>query len=214
MKPPPFDYAAPTNLKDALRMLRDVEGSKVLAGGQSLMPILAFRLAAPSLLVDIKNVPGLDQIRIDKDGVHLGARVRWVDIEKSKPLAAAHPLLVAAISHVAHYQIRNRGTVGGSVSHADPAAEMPGVAATCDAVMEISSCDGTRTMPAKDFFQGALQTALGEDEILVGLRLPAWPSGRRWAFEEFARRRGDFALAGALLHYDLEAVCSGVRLLL
>src|SRR5207248_4872203 len=136
------------------------------------------------------------------DGVHLGARVRWRDIEDDKRLRTAHPLLVEAISHVAHYQIRNRGTVGGSLAHADPAAEMPGIAVTCDAQIVVAGPKGTRTVAAGQFFTGALSTVLADDELIVEVRLPAWPRQRRWAFEEFSRRRGDFALASVAVFYD------------
>ena len=128
--------------------------------------------------------------------------VRWRDIQDDKRLATAHPLLAAAIAHVAHYQVRNRGTVGGSMAHADPAAEMPGVAVTCDAEIAVVGKAGARTIKAADFFHGALTTALEPDEIITEVRLPAWPAGRRSAFQEFARRRGDFAMSGVALFYD------------
>jgi carbon-monoxide dehydrogenase medium subunit len=131
--------------------------------------------------------------------------VRWCDIESDARLRTAHPLLVAAIAHVAHYQIRNRGTVGGSMAHADPAAEMPGIAMACEAEIVVMGKEGPRTIKAADFFQGALTTALKADEIIVEIRLPAWPARRRWGFQEFARRRGDFALAAAALFYDTDA---------
>jgi len=130
--------------------------------------------------------------------------VRWRDIEDDISLDSAHPLLKAAIAHVAHYQIRNRGTVGGSIAHADPAAEMPGIAMTCDAEIAVVGKSGAHVIQAADFFQGALTTALTSDEIIVEVRLPAWPQGRRWGFKEFARRRGDFALAAAAVFYDLD----------
>ena len=128
--------------------------------------------------------------------------VRWRDIEDDARLATAHPLLKAAIAHVAHYQIRNRGTVGGSIAHADPAAEMPGIAMTCDAEIAVVGKSGARVIQAADFFQGPLMTALTPDEIITEIRLPAWPARRRWGFQEFARRRGDFAMAGAAVFYD------------
>ena len=128
--------------------------------------------------------------------------VRWRDIEDDARLATAHPLLKAAIAHVAHYQIRNRGTVGGSIAHADPAAEMPGIAMTCDAEIAVVGKAGARVIQAADFFQGPLMTALTPDEIITEIRLPAWPARRRWGFQEFARRRGDFAMAAAALFYD------------
>jgi aerobic carbon-monoxide dehydrogenase medium subunit len=130
--------------------------------------------------------------------------VRWCDIEKHSGLGRAHPLLVEAVRHVAHYQIRNRGTVGGSLAHADPAAELPGIALACDAEIEVAGPKGRRTIAARDFFVESLTTALAADEMIESMRLPAWKAGRCWAFEEFARRRGDFALAGVALFYDLE----------
>jgi aerobic carbon-monoxide dehydrogenase medium subunit len=203
MKLPPFDYACPATLSEAVALLASRDGdAKALAGGQSLVPMLAFRLAQPALLVDLRKLADLRGIRISDQGVTLGAMVRWREIEDDERLASAHPLLQAAIAHVAHYQIRNRGTVGGSVAHADPAAEMPGIAMTCDAEIAVVGTSGARTIQAADFFQGALTTALTSDEIIVEIRLPAWPKARRWGFQEFARRRGDFAMAAAAVFYD------------
>jgi carbon-monoxide dehydrogenase medium subunit len=206
MKLPAFEYASPSTLDEAVALLASRNGNaKVISGGQSLMPLLAFRLAAPELLVDLKKLRGLDQIRIGDDGVRLGAKVRWCDIENDARLADSHPLLAEAIKHVAHYQIRNRGTVGGSVAHADPSAEMPAIAMTCAAELTIVGTKGTRIEQAQDFFKGSLSTSLAADEILTEIHLPRWPAKRRWAFLEFARRRGDFAMAGVALHYDLDA---------
>ncbi len=202
MKLPPFDYACPTTLPEAVELLAAHDDAKAIAGGQSLVPMLAFRLAQPSLLVDLRKLADLRGIRISDAGVTLGAMVRWRDIEDDERLETAHPLLKAAISHVAHYQIRNRGTVGGSIAHADPAAEMPGIAMTCDAEIAVVGKSGVRVIQAADFFQGALTTALTTDEIIVEIRLPAWPASRRWGFQEFARRRGDFAMAAAAVFYD------------
>ena len=202
MKLPPFDYACPTTLPEAIQLLASNDDAKAIAGGQSLVPMLAFRLSQPSLLVDLRKLADLRGIRISDAGVTLGAMVRWRDIEEDERLETAHPLLKAAISHVAHYQIRNRGTVGGSIAHADPAAEMPGIAMTCDAEIAVVGKSGARVIQAADFFQGALTTALTTDEIIVEIRLPAWPAGRRWGFQEFARRRGDFAMAAAAVFYD------------
>jgi CO/xanthine dehydrogenase FAD-binding subunit len=204
MKLPQFEYACPTTLHDAVALLAARAGdAKALAGGQSLMPMMAFRISQPSLLVDLRKLPGLREIKISADGVRLGAMVRWRDIEDDARLNVAHPLLKAAIAHVAHYQIRNRGTVGGSIAHADPAAEMPGIAVTCDAEIAVMGKAGARTIKASDFFLGALTTALASDEIITEVRLPAWPARRRWGFQEFARRRGDFAVAGVAAFYDL-----------
>jgi aerobic carbon-monoxide dehydrogenase medium subunit len=205
MKFPAFEYACPASVAEAVALLAQAGGAaKPLAGGQSLLPTMAFRLAAPSLLVDLRKIPDLDRIEIETDGTRLGARVRWRDIEKDARLATAQPLLAAAIAHVAHYQVRNRGTIGGSLAHADPAAEMPGVAVTCDAGLTLTGVKGTRKVAAADFFLGALSTVLEPDELIVEVRLPPWPPGRRWAFQEFARRRGDFAMAGVALDYDTD----------
>jgi carbon-monoxide dehydrogenase medium subunit len=202
VKLPQFDYAAPASLQEAVALLASRPGAKALAGGQSLIPTMAFRLAAPSLLVDLRKIDILGGITIEEDFVRLGALVRWRDIQSHRELKAAHPLLVAAVEHVAHYQIRNRGTVGGSLAHADPAAELPGIAVTCDARIVVRGSQGERTVPAKDFFLGALSTALADDELIVELRLPAWPRERRWGFEELSPRRGDFAYAGVAAFYD------------
>ena len=202
MKLPPFDYACPTTLPEAIALLASHDDAKPIAGGQSLVPMLAFRLAQPTLLVDLRKLADLRGIRISDAGVTLGAMVRWRDIEDDERLESAHPLLKAAIAHVAHYQIRNRGTVGGSIAHADPAAEMPGIAITCDAEIAVVGKSGAHVIQAADFFQGALTTALTPDEIIFEIRLPAWPAGRRWGFQEFARRRGDFAMAAAAVFYD------------
>src|SRR5438132_2630957 len=207
MKPPAFDYRAPLTLDEAVALLASDPGAKLIAGGQSLMPILNFRLAAPSLLVDLRHLPGLDRIDITPDGVRLGAKVRWRDIEDDRRLASAHPLLCAAVAHVAHYQIRNRGTVGGSLAHADPAAELPGIAVTCEGEIDIVGSAGRRSIRATECFTGPLTTALRRDEIITELRLPSWPAGRRWGFEEFALRQGDFALAGIALYDDEDRQC-------
>jgi carbon-monoxide dehydrogenase medium subunit len=205
MKPPVLEYAAPVSVDEAVKLLASRNGdAKVISGGQSLMPMLAYRLASPELLVDLKYLKNLDAIAIGEDGVRLGAKVRWCDIEADKRLTVSHPLLAEAIKHVAHYQVRNRGTVGGSVAHADPSAEMPGIALTCEAKLTIVGASGTRIEDVADFFVGPLQTTLEPDEILTEIHLPAWNAERKWAFLEFARRKGDFAMAGVALFYDLD----------
>jgi carbon-monoxide dehydrogenase medium subunit len=166
------------------------------------MPMMAFRLATPTVLVDLAHVAGLDTIDIGPDGIRLGALVTWRDIELSTALPTAHPLLSEAVSHIAHYQIRNRGTVGGSLANADPASELCGIAVTCDAQIEMTGSHGQRTLPAESLFTGALITTLAPDELITAISFPPWPTARRWAFMEFARHRGDFALAGVALHYD------------
>ena len=206
MKLPPFEYACPATLSEAVALLASHNGeAKALAGGQSLVPMMAFRVAQPALLVDLRKLPGLNEIKIGGDGVRIGALVRWRDILDDKRLTTVHPLLQAAVSHVAHYQIRNRGTVGGSLAHADPASEMPGIAVTCDAEISVTGKGGARVIKAADFLLGALTTALEPDEIITEVRLPPWPANRRFGFQEFARRRGDFAMAGIALFYDPDA---------
>jgi carbon-monoxide dehydrogenase medium subunit len=206
MKLPNFEYLAPSSPAEVVALLAAHRGeAKIIAGGQSLLPTMAFRLAQPAYLVDLRNVEGMNRIVIDDSGVRLGARTRWRDIEDDARLATAHPLLKEAITHVAHYQVRNRGTVGGSLAHADPAAEMPCIAATCEAELTLLGPEGERRVKAADFFLGPLTTALADDEMILEVRLPRWPARRRWAFLEFARRPGDFALGGVALYYDLDA---------
>jgi carbon-monoxide dehydrogenase medium subunit len=203
MKLPAFEYAAPDTLPEALEILSRHRGeARVLAGGQSLIPLLAFRMAAPSMLVDLRKLAGLDRISITSTGIELGAMVRWCDIEESKPLQGAHPLLVAAIACVAHYPIRSRGTIGGSLAHADFAAELPGIAVVCDAEIEVVSARGTRRILAREFFLSPLTTALHDDEVITALALPHWPRGRLWGYREFSRQRGGFPLAGVAVYYD------------
>jgi len=203
MKLPPFEYSCPEKLADAVALMAAHGGeAKALAGGQSLVPMLAFRVASPSLIVDLRKVDELRRIGIAADGVTLGAMVRWREILENAELRAAHPLLAAAIGQVAHYQIRNRGTVGGSLAHADPAAELPCIAVTCEAEIAVIGAGGARTIAAADFFRGPLNTALLPDELIRDIRLPPWPPRRRFGFVEFARRSGDFALAAAAVFHD------------
>ncbi len=204
MKPAPFDYLRPATLDEAIAMLAGHDRARPIAGGQSLLPVMNFRLAMPPVLVDIGRLAGLREIAITAEAVTLGALVRWSDIERDSRLDSAHPLLAEAVRHVAHYQIRNRGTVGGSLAHADPAAELPGIAIACGGAILVAGSGTRREIPAAQFFLGALSTALEPHELIIGLRLPAWKPGRRWGFQEFSRRRGDFALAGAAVHFDLD----------
>lgn len=206
MKLPDFDYAAPASLSEAVALLAAGDGAaRPLSGGQSFLPVMAFRLAEPGLLVDLRKIPDLRGVEVSASGVRIGAMTRWRDILDSTTLKEAAPLLPEAIEHVAHYQVRNRGTIGGSLAHADPAAEMPAVALALDAVIEAVGSKGKRDIAAGDLFTGPLMTSLAHDEIIVAVRLPAWPKGRAYAFEEFARRRGDFALAGVAVRYDADA---------
>ena len=161
MKPSAFEYKSPATLSEAVSLLTAGNGNaKLIAGGQSLMPMLAFRLAAPELLVDLKRIRDLDAIAITEDGIALGAKVRWCDIAADRRLVTAHPLLAEAIRHVAHYQIRNRGTVGGSMAHADPSAEMPGIALTCDARLDDHRRWRQAGRRGRELLPRALQTSL------------------------------------------------------
>jgi carbon-monoxide dehydrogenase medium subunit len=213
MKPAPFDYLAPTSLGQALDAVADHERDvKVLAGGQSLIPVMNLRMGHPEVLVDICRIPELQQLSVADDGaLHIGAGVRQATVLADERTGAGWPLLRAAIRNIGHPQIRSRGTVCGSLAHADPAAELPAVAMALGATMVIRSRSGERRVPADDFFLAPFTTALAEDEILVEVVLPAAPVDAGWAFEEFATRRGDFATAGAavLLARDGDMVDSG-----
>ena len=205
MKLPKFDYVRPNSVKEAITLLEKANGEgKLIAGGQSLIPVLAFRLAAPELLVDVSQLEELRGIRISKKWIDIGAATRWCDIQADARLKTAHPLLFEAISHVAHYQIRSRGTVGGSIVHADPSAELPAVAMTCDAKIAIQGRRGKREVATSDFLKSALVTDIHDDELVTAIRFPCWRENRRWGFEEYARRRGDFAMAGVALYFDLD----------
>lgn len=211
MKPPPFDYEAPTSLAEAVSLLADPErDSVVLAGGQSLMPMLNLRLARPDLLVDLRRIDGLDGIRRDGDRLVIGAMATKRAAERSALVREHHPLLHAATLEVGHPQIRNRGTVGGSFAHGDPAAEYPAVAVTVGAEMSIVGPGGARRVSAADFYHGHLTTALEEGEILTEVSLPVMEprSGdvrSGWAFREISRRHGDFALVGISITLKLDA---------
>jgi carbon-monoxide dehydrogenase medium subunit len=199
MKPPPFLYARPRSLEEALVLLRDSgPDAKVLAGGQSLVPLLNFRLARPSVLIDLNLVPDLTYVRRTNGHVAVGATTRQRALETDPAARRACPILSRALSHVGHLQIRHRGTVGGSLAHADPAAELPAVAVALDAELTVASMRGTRTIRARDFFDGPFMTKLEPDEVLTEARFPVTDDGRV-AFLEFARRSGDFALGGVAL---------------
>ena len=197
MKPAPFSYHAPGSLAEAVALLAAAgDHGKVLAGGQSLIPILNMRLASPHLLVDLNGLPDLDRIEVTEEYVRVGALVRHAQLLADDAAAAAQPLLRQALRNVAHPAIRNRGTTVGSIAHADAAGEMPAVAVLTEAVMEITGPGGEREVPAADFFVGALETVLEPAEILTHVRFGRFPAGTRTAFLESARRHGDYALAG------------------
>jgi aerobic carbon-monoxide dehydrogenase medium subunit len=206
MKPAPFQYHAPTTIDEAVRTLAEVAGEdgRVLAGGQSLVPIMAFRLARPGHLVDINGVAALRRLAVDGDRLSIGACVRHAAFHKPVVDGPLGRLLATVVRHIAHYPIRTRGTFCGSIAHADPASEWCAVATALDADMIARRAGGTRTIPAQDFFRGIMTTALDEDEILVEVRLPILPADTRFGFYEFNRRAGDFALAMALVTYRVE----------
>jgi len=214
MKPAAFDYVRADSVAEAVAALVASDGSgKVLAGGQSLVPLLSMRLARPSVLVDINKIPGLDHIRREGDMLAIGALARHETVLRSPLVQQAVPLLPAALRYVGHRAIRNRGTVAGSIAHADPAAEAPAVARALDAELVVSGPAGTRTIAAADFFGGYLTTALGPDEILTEVRIPIQPPGAQVAVCELARRSGDFALVAVFTALTLDGdVITSARL--
>ena len=196
MKPAAFEYIVADSVDMAVASLAQAGGdAKIIAGGQSLVPMLNFRLLRPSVLVDINRIPDLAYVREDGDVVRIGALTRHHQLETSPVIAAHFPVLSEAMAHVAHLAIRNRGTIGGSLSHADPAAELPMMAMLLDAELRIVSSAATRTVAARDFFRDALSVDLAEDEMVTEIALPKLPPNTGWGFEEVARRSGDFALA-------------------
>ena len=196
MKPPAFDYIAADSVAMAVAALAQAgDDGKIIAGGQSLVPLLNFRMLRPSVLVDINRIAGLDVIAETHEAIRVGALTRHYRLETS-PLIARHlPVLSSAMTHVAHLAIRNRGTIGGSLAHADPAAELPMMALLLDAELRIASAAGERTIAARNFFLGALTVDLAASEIVTEVVLPKLPPRTGWGFEEVARRHGDFALA-------------------
>lgn len=201
MKPVPFIYVRPETLDEALSLLTENEGdAKIIAGGQSLVPMMNFRLAEPKILIDINRLPELQGVGCEGDAVHLGAVTRYAEIEHSPSLAAAAPLLVQAMPLVAHPGVRNRGTIGGSIALADPSAETPACCIGLDARIQLKSrARGMREVAAADFFQGIYATDARDDEIIVGIDIRKAPPDRRFAIREISPRHGDFALAGALV---------------
>ena len=217
MKPPRFDYAAPRTLAEAVSLLEQHEGeAKLLSGGQSLVPLLNMRLARPAILVDLAKVAGLDHVREQDGALAIGAMTRQRTVELSPVVKARHPMLHAATLHIAHPQNRNQGTVGGSLAHADPAAELPALALVLDAEMRVVGPKGERTIGAADFFVTYLTTALAASEILVETRFPTLPARTGWSVMEVARRHGDFALAGAMTTVTLDdrGRCAAARIVL
>ncbi len=203
MKPAPFVRHVPKTIEEALAILAKVapQDGRVLAGGQSLVPIMAFRMARPAHLVDINEVAGLDKLKVENDALVIGARVRHAAFHKRAVEGPLGVLLATVVRSIAHYPIRMRGTFCGSLSHADPASEWCLVAATLDATIVARSTRGERLIPAKDFFAGVMSTALMEDELLAEARLPLLTADAKFGFNEFSRRAGDFAMSAALVTY-------------
>ena len=214
MKPPPFAYAAPDTVEEAVGLLTEHADAepRVLAGGQSLIPLMNFRLAKPGYLVDLRNVAGLSGIRREGDVLVIGAMTKMAEVERSPEVAVAAPLVTEAVGLVAHVPVRNSGTVGGSLAHADPAAELPAVAVALDADLVAAGPGGTRVIPAAEFFTGPYSTALAADEILTEIRLPVWPGGH--AFTEFSRVHANFAVVAvaALVELDGDGDGDGDRI--
>ena len=207
MKPPRFQYEAPSTLDEALRRLAAWgDSAKVIAGGQSLMPAMNMRLATPEVLVDLRRLDALRGIReLPSGATEIGALTTHASCERSELLQRRLPLIPAVMRFVAHPQIRNRGTIGGSLAHADPAAEWQAVCIALDATIVVASADGQRRVKAVDFTQDVYTTDLQPGELITAVEFPAWPAQRRWGFEEVSRRMGDFAITGAIGTLDLDA---------
>jgi carbon-monoxide dehydrogenase medium subunit len=204
MKPPPFSYHTPQSVAEAVALLGSLDNAQLLAGGQSLMPMLNMRYAQPDHLIDLACVAGLDRIKVRDGGLEIGAMVRQRTVEFSEDVRRLCPLLAEAIRFVGHRQTRNRGTVGGSLAHCDSAAEIPTVCAALEATIRVEGPSGRREIPFREFPVGYLMSSLAPDEVLVSLYLPVWVAGHGHGFEEFARRHGDFAIvsAAALIEAD------------
>jgi CO/xanthine dehydrogenase FAD-binding subunit len=222
MKPAPFQYFAPQSLPEALDLLaQHGDDGKLLAGGQSLVPAMNFRLAQPATLIDLNGVAELFYLRAGDgggargDGLAIGAMTRQRTLERSPAVARVAPLLAATMPYIAHAQIRNRGTVGGSLAHADPAAELPAVMVALDADFHLASTRGRRMIPAAAFYQGLFTTALAPDEILVQIDIKPLPRGSGWSIQEFARRHGDYAIVGvaAVVRLGGDGHCTDARLI-
>ena len=216
MKPPPFAYHAPDSLSEAVALLGRLENARVLAGGQSLMPMLNMRFVIPDNVVDLNGVPDLDYIRVVGDSLEIGAMTRQRDIEFSEVVERHCPLLREAILNVGHRQTRNRGTIGGSLCHLDPAAELVSVAAALGATLVVTGTGGVRELAFEEFALGFMTVSLEPDEVLTAIRLPLWPAGHGHCFLEFARRHGDFAVVSvaAMMALDTAGRVSRVSLTL
>jgi carbon-monoxide dehydrogenase medium subunit len=197
VKPAPFDYHAPRTVDEAVALLGDLDNAKVLAGGQSLVPMMNFRYVIVDHIVDLAKIGDLAGISVTNGRMRIGAMTRQRELEFSDDVARHCPLMREALKHVGHRQTRNRGTIGGSLAHADPSAELPTVCAAHDAVIEIASRRGRRQVPFSEFGVAFMTTAAGPDEIIAAIEIPLWPASHGHGFHEFARRHGDFAIVGA-----------------
>jgi aerobic carbon-monoxide dehydrogenase medium subunit len=197
MKAPPFQYHRPQTREELGALLARLDNAKILAGGQSLMPMMNLRVIAPDHLIDINRVANLAGIREAVDGIEIGAMTRQADVLASDLVKSRLPLLTRALEHVGHIQTRARGTIGGSCCHLDPSAEQPAMCAALDAEFVVVGPSGRRVIPAGEWFEGLLQSALGEQEFLEAIRFKPWAEGHGYGFAEYARRHGDFAIAGA-----------------
>ena len=218
MKPAPFAYFAPTTVEEALTLLTEHGyDAKLLAGGQSLIPTMNFRLAQPAVLIDLNNIPDLTYIQPAADGgLCIGAMTRQRTLEKSELVIQRAPMLHATMPYIAHVQIRNRGTIGGSLAHADPAAELPVIAVALDAQLKVRSKLGERQVSAQDFYVALFTTDLAPDELLAEIILPPLRPHIGWSFQEVARRRGDYAIVGVAANVTLDTLgrCDGARIVL
>lgn len=205
MKPAPFAYARPSSLEQVFELLaQHGEGAKLLAGGQSLVPTLAFRLSAPAILIDLNRIPGLAGVAVEGGRVRVGAMTRHADLERSAEIATHVPLVAQAVPQIGHPAIRTRGTIGGSLAFADPAAELPACAVALDAKLTLASRGGSRSVRARDFFKGLYETDLHAGEVVAAVEFPAQPAGYRSRLAELARRHGDYALVGLAAHAKVE----------
>jgi len=210
MKPAPFGYARAATLDDVFSLLAEHgDDAKIIAGGQSLMATLNMRLSEPEILIDINRIDGLAGIEDTGDTIRIGAMTRHVDVEESDLVATHAPMIAAAMEHIAHPAIRNRGTFGGSIAFADPAAELPACAVALEATMHVAGKGGTRDIAATDFFKGLYETALGEGEILTAVSVPKIAAGWKSGFMELARRHGDYAIMGLCAHLQFDGAKFG-----
>lgn len=205
MKPPPFSYHDPRSVAEAVQLLSTLENPKLLAGGQSLMPMLNMRFVLPDHVIDLSKIDGLAYIRETAGALEIGAMTRQRDIEFSELIATKHPLLREGILNVGHRQTRNRGTIGGSLCHLDPAAEQVLVCLASDAIVTAAGPGGERAIPFREFPLAYMTPNLEPDEMLIGIKIPLWPAGHGYSFLEFARRHGDFAVVSAAALLDVDA---------